>query len=74
MLQARKGNKVYTIDERETDGYAAQGYDIYEGDKLVKHAIGKTVPIDEYEKDKAELEALKAAKPAAKKTPKKVED
>lgn len=61
-MEARKGNKVYSIDKREADAFAANGYDIYEGGKLVKHAVGKTVPIEEYERVAAELEALKKPK------------
>lgn len=61
-MEARKANKVYQIDKLQVDEYAAAGYDIYDGKKLVKHAVGKSVPIAEYEKVKAELEALKAEK------------
>lgn len=61
-MEARKGNKVYSIDKREADAFAANGYDIYEGGKLVKHAVGKTVPIEEHERVVAELEALKKPK------------
>lgn len=59
-MEARKLNKVYDIDKSQADAYAAQGYDIYDGKKLVKHGAGKTVPLAEYEKVKAELERLKA--------------
>ena len=69
-MQARKGNKVYQIDETQAKQYANQGFDIYEGKKLVKHATGKSVPIEEYERVCAELEALKKqlkpAKPSGK--------
>lgn len=67
MLQARKSNKVYTVDEKQADAYAAAGYDIYDGNKLVKHAVGKTVPIAEHEKALvriAELEKQLKAKKA----------
>ena len=65
-MEARKLNKVYQIDRQQADAYAAQGYDIYDGSKLVKHAKGKSVPIAEYEKVVAELEKLKKAKAEAK--------
>ena len=65
-MEARKANKVYRIDDRQADEYAAAGYDVYDGGKLVKHAKGKTVPIAEYEKVVAELERLKKAKAPAK--------
>ena len=65
-MEARKANKVYQITEHEADTYAAQGFDIYEGKELVKHAVGKSVPIAEYEKVVAELEALKKSKKDAK--------
>ena len=63
-MEARKANKVYQIDKAQADEYAAAGYDIYEGGKLKHHAVGKTVPIADYEALKAELEALKKSKKA----------
>ena len=59
-MEARKLNKVYQIDKSQADVYAAQGYDVYEGEKLVKSGAGKTVPFSEYEKAKAELKKVKA--------------
>ena len=61
-MEARRGNKVYQVDEQTAAIYQAQGYDIYDGGKLVQHAKGKTVPIAEHEKVKAELETVKRAK------------
>lgn len=58
-MEARKGNKVYQVDKASAGYYSAQGYDIYDGGKLVQHAAGKSVPVAEYEKVKAELDALK---------------
>ena len=71
-MEARKANKVYQVDEQSAKAYQAQGYDIYDDGKLVEHAKGKTVPVAEYEKVKAELEAMKRAK--APKVPKTSED
>lgn len=61
-MEARKLNKVYQIEKAQADVYAAQGYDVYDGSKLVKRGAGKTVPMAEYEKVKAELDKLKRAK------------
>lgn len=58
-MEARKGNKVYQVDDLTAAQYQAQGYDIYDGGKLVQHAKGKTVPIAEHEKVLAEVEKLK---------------
>lgn len=59
-MEARKGNKLYQIDKTQADAYAAQGYDIFDGKKLVKHGAGKSVSIEAYEKVLAENEELKA--------------
>lgn len=64
-MEARKANKVYQIDKLQADAYAAQGYDIYDGAKLVKHAAGKTVPIAEYERLQAELASAKRSRAKA---------
>ena len=68
-MEARKLNKVYQIDKSQADVYVAQGYDLYEGEKLVKRGAGRPVPLSELEKvtaelkkAKAELEKLKAKK------------
>ena len=58
-MEARKGNKVYQVDELAAARYQAQGYDIYDGGKLVQHAKGKTVPIAEHEKALEEVRTLK---------------
>lgn len=63
-MEARKGNKVYQVDEQSAKAYRAQGYDIYDGGKLVQHAAGKTVPIAEHEKVLDEVKRLR--KPRAK--------
>ena len=65
-MEARKGNKVYQVDEQSAALYQAQGYDIYDGGKLVQHAKGKTVPIAEHEKVVKELEEAKKPKPRPK--------
>lgn len=60
-MQARKGNKVYQIyDEISADAYAANGYDIYDNGKLIRHAVGKTVPIAKYEEALARIAELEA--------------
>lgn len=59
MAEAIKGNKVYTIDKVQAAEYAAMGYDVYEGAKLIKHALNKTVPYAQYEKALAEIDRLK---------------
>ena len=56
MFTAQKGNKVLKIESAEVKQYRALGFDIYEGDKLLHHGHGKTVPYAKYEELKAELE------------------
>lgn len=58
-MEARKGNKVYQVDEREATEYANRGFDIFEDGILVQHAKGKTVPIAEYEKLQEENRELR---------------
>ncbi len=65
-MEARKLNKVYQIDKSEAERYAAMGYEVYDGKKLVRHAKGASVPIEEHEAVKAELETAKARARAAK--------
>lgn len=61
MLTAEKGNKVYTIDATQKDGYVALGYDVYdEKGKLVAAGAGNPISSDEYAKIVAENEKLKA--------------
>lgn len=60
-MEARKGNKVYQVDEREAEAYRANGFDLYKNGKLVKHAIGKTVSIEKYEEALARIEELENA-------------
>ena len=64
---AVQGNKEYTIQPEQADQYAAAGYDVYEGSKLVKHALNKTVPYAQYEKALADVERLKRELANAKK-------
>lgn len=78
-MRAVKGNKMLTITESEVTDFVNRGFDIYDGKKLIKHGVGKTVPYAKYEAVLNELEALKAeaskaeeqkaeaSKPAAKK-------
>ena len=67
-MKAVKQNKVYIVDEKSMDGYAAKGFDIYCDDgKIVKHGAGKTVPYVDYEAAVTKgtvLEAELAAKDA----------
>ena len=60
MYLAKKSNKVLIIAEEEAKAYQAQGFDIVEGDKVLYHGHGKTVPYAKYEELKAELEQAKA--------------
>lgn len=69
-MQAVKGNKVYDIEKAEADQYAADGYDIWEGSKLVKHALNKVVPYAKYEKALADIDRLKKQLAAAKRAAK----
>ena len=57
-MQARKSNKVYTITEEQASFYQKSGFDIYDGDRLVSHGVGKTVSIEEYEKALARIAQL----------------
>lgn len=60
-MKAIKENKVYTVDKTTKERYLKAGYDIYdENGKIIENAKNKTVPYDEYEKIKNELEELKA--------------
>lgn len=59
VLKAIKGNKAYKITEQEKNAYKAQGFDIYEGNKLVENGTGKSVSIEEFNKLKTENETLK---------------
>lgn len=71
-MLAVKANRQYTITDAEADGYQAQGYDILDDDgKVIKLGTGKTVTYSKYQSVveentalKAELEQLKAEKPA----------
>jgi hypothetical protein len=59
MFTAQKGNKVLKIESAEVKQYRALGFDIYEGDKLLHHGHGKTVPYAKYEALESELEATR---------------
>ncbi len=60
-MKATKGNKTYSIDEKDKQRYVDAGYDIQdETGKVIAYGRGKTVSYEEYEKLKAENEALKA--------------
>ena len=76
MLKAVKGNKTYTISEVEKKDYLSQGFDVYDGDKVVQYADTKVIKYNDHveiveklktenETLKAEIEALKAEKESA---------
>lgn len=63
MLEARKENKVYQINEQQKDRYLKQGFDIYEDGNIVEYTPLKTIKLSEHfskmkEKDE-EIEKLK---------------
>lgn len=59
-MKAKKDNKVYEVDKTTKNRYVKDGYDIYDDEgKLIESAKNKTVPYEEYEKIKKELEELK---------------
>lgn len=60
-LKAVKGNREYTVDEVSAKSYVKEGFDIYDGGKKIKSGKGKSVPQDEYDKLKEELEEMKKA-------------
>lgn len=67
MFKAKKENKTYKISESQISQYSDMGYDIYEDGELYKRSPKTKVSYQEYEallneneKLKAELEALKA--------------
>lgn len=61
-MKATKGNKAYTITEKEKKRYTDAGYDIMDDTgKIIAYGRGKTVPYEQYEELKAENETLKAS-------------
>ena len=63
MLEARKENKVYKIDETQKDRYLKEGFDIYEDGKILEYSPLKKISYNDYlkainEKDK-EIKKLK---------------
>ncbi len=61
-MKAVKGNKVYTIDERQKKRYQDDGYDITDDSgNTVAYGRGKNVPYEQYAKVVEELERLKAS-------------
>lgn len=59
-MKAVKGNKVYTIDEKQKDSYRAAGFDIVsDSGEVLEYGKGKTVPYEEYASVRKELEELK---------------
>lgn len=59
-LKAIKGNKAYTVNsQEEKERFIAQGFDIYENDKLIENGFGKGVSLKQYESLKSEVSTLK---------------
>lgn len=61
-MKAVKGNREYSITEAEKTGYVNSGFDIIENGKVIAYGKGKTVPYEEYERLKKELEEEKSGK------------
>lgn len=68
MLEARKENKVYRINDQQKDRYLNEGFDIYEDGQIVEYTPKKVIKYSDHlskmktataEKD-AEIEQLKA--------------
>lgn len=57
MLEARKENKVYIIDERQKDAYLKQGFDIYKNGKVIEYTPLKTIKYSDHINKIKELEA-----------------
>ena len=70
MLTAIKGNKVYDIDKEQAAAYAAAGYDIWDGGKLIKRSPLRTVSYEKYDEALAEIDRLKKELAKAKKAKK----
>ncbi len=67
-MKAVKGNKVYTVDEVSKKDYLAQGYDITDDNfNVMERSPTATVPYREYEKAVQEAEKLRAELEALKK-------
>lgn len=60
-MKAVKGNKEYAIEESQMKAYQDAGFDIVEGETVVAHGRGKTVPYEEYAALKEELAVLRQA-------------
>ena len=50
MLEARKENKVYQINEQQKDRYLKDGFDIYEDGNLLEHTPKKKITLAEHER------------------------
>ena len=59
MLEARKENKVYKIDETLKPRYLKEGFDIYEDGEIVEHTPKKLIKYSDH------LKALEEAKKAS---------
>lgn len=60
MLEARKENKVYQINEQQKDRYLKEGFDIYdEGGQIIEHTPLKKIKYSDHLKKMGELKAEK---------------
>ena len=66
-MKAIKGNKVYSITEKQKKAYTDAGFDILDdAGAVVAYGRGKTVPYGDYMALKAKNDALKAENDALK--------
>ena len=57
MLEARKENKVYKINEVQKDRYLKDGFDVYQDGKLIEHSPKKLIKYSDHVKKMEELKA-----------------
>lgn len=57
-MVARKGNREYQVTEENKASYVSDGFDIYDGDKLVTPGKGKNVNREEFDKIRKQNQAL----------------
>lgn len=55
MLEARKENKVYKINESQKTRYLNEGFDIYNGGKIIEHTPKKLIKYSDHIKAMDEL-------------------
>lgn len=60
-MKAYKGNRAYTLETRaEARAYAARGFDVYEGERLVMRGAGRVVPAERLDEANARIAELEA--------------